>query len=199
MSGFVYIWINKSNRKYYIGSHKGTTDDGYIGSGVVFRKAYDKNPHLFERTIIYQGNDYIKIEDSMLKFYDVRNDKKSYNMKSSAVGGPEKHRPESIAKRVANTDYKAIDHSFKKNNPNFACSHLHTPEFYKNRNNKAIQEKRKEKIQKPVNQYDLVGNLIKTWNSVKEASEALNIQVCHVLKGRQKTAGGFTFKYKYND
>jgi TPP-dependent pyruvate/acetoin dehydrogenase alpha subunit len=27
----------------------------------------------------------------------------------------------------------------------------------------------------------------------------LNIQVCHVLKGRQKTAGGFTFKYKYND
>ena len=39
MSGFVYKWINNIDGKYYIGSHKGTKTDGYIGSGIVFKQA----------------------------------------------------------------------------------------------------------------------------------------------------------------
>lgn len=36
--GFVYEWTNLVNGKKYIGSHAGTENDGYIGSGVAFKK-----------------------------------------------------------------------------------------------------------------------------------------------------------------
>lgn len=41
-NGFVYMWINTINGKRYVGSHWGHEDDGYIGSGVVFKKAIKK-------------------------------------------------------------------------------------------------------------------------------------------------------------
>ena len=40
MSGFVYRWTDTSNGMYYIGSHKGTPGDGYVGSGTWFMRAY---------------------------------------------------------------------------------------------------------------------------------------------------------------
>ena len=36
--GFVYEWTNNVNGMKYIGSHVGSEDDGYIGSGTAFRK-----------------------------------------------------------------------------------------------------------------------------------------------------------------
>lgn len=50
--GFVYMWTNLKNGMKYIGSHHGKEDDGYIGSGVYFRIAYDKHPEHFARTIL---------------------------------------------------------------------------------------------------------------------------------------------------
>lgn len=47
-------------------------------------------------------------------------------------------------------------------------------------------------------QYDLEMNEIESYGSIKEASNKLNIcltSIKHVLKGKQKTAGGFIFKY----
>lgn len=41
--GFVYCWINQTKGKAYIGSHwGGHLDDGYIGSGVLFKRAVKK-------------------------------------------------------------------------------------------------------------------------------------------------------------
>lgn len=31
-TGFVYIWRDRKNKMFYIGSHMGKLDDGYIGS-----------------------------------------------------------------------------------------------------------------------------------------------------------------------
>lgn len=45
---------------------------------------------------------------------------------------------------------------------------------------------------KRINQYDLKGNLIKTWDSQREASNILKIQkshICNCCKGKRKTAG----------
>lgn len=50
--GFVYIWFDSHRRKFYIGSHQGTTDDGYVGSGKLFTRAYNKRPTSFKRRII---------------------------------------------------------------------------------------------------------------------------------------------------
>lgn len=53
-------------------------------------------------------------------------------------------------------------------------------------------------VQKPVEQYDLKGNYINSFKSIKEASQALHglqhIEGC--CKGHRKTAGGFVWKYK---
>lgn len=49
-----------------------------------------------------------------------------------------------------------------------------------------------------INQYDINGNLIKTWNCAKYASEFYNLSngnIINVCKGRQKTAKGFVWKY----
>jgi len=50
-------------------------------------------------------------------------------------------------------------------------------------------------------QYDLEGNFIKEWSSVSEAAKNINVSVSGlscVLKGKQKTAGGYIWKYKIN-
>lgn len=52
--GFVYIWTNKMNGKAYIGAHRGKADDGYIGSGVYFRRAIERyGLDNFDRQILY--------------------------------------------------------------------------------------------------------------------------------------------------
>ncbi len=85
--GFVYKWIDSSNDMMYIGSHKGTVDDGYIGSGVHFNRAYDKRPEAFSREIIYFGEDFRELEEFILEEYDAKNNKSFYNLKNSAIGG----------------------------------------------------------------------------------------------------------------
>lgn len=49
---------------------------------------------------------------------------------------------------------------------------------------------------KKVNQYDLEGNLIKTWECIEDAKEKLNIiHISDCCKGKRKTAGGYIWKY----
>lgn len=52
---------------------------------------------------------------------------------------------------------------------------------------------------KPILQYTLDGNFIREWESIKQASEELNISSCHIcnyLKGRNKICSDFIWKYK---
>ena len=87
MSGFVYKWIDSSNDMYYIGSHKGSPSDDYVGSGIHFSRAYSKRPKAFSREIIYNGVDYRELEEFILQEMDAANDSMSYNLKNSAIGG----------------------------------------------------------------------------------------------------------------
>ena len=54
---------------------------------------------------------------------------------------------------------------------------------------------------KPVIQMDILGNSIKEFDSITQASNTLGIgksNISYCCKGKQKTTHGFTFKYKYN-
>lgn len=54
-------------------------------------------------------------------------------------------------------------------------------------------------VSKAVLQYDKQMNFIKEWGSITEAAEELKLNssnICAVLKGKTKTAGGFIWKYK---
>lgn len=84
--GFVYRWSDSSNGKYYIGSHRGDINDGYIGSGYYFKKAYKKRKECFSREILYIGKDYIELEEFILQELDCKNDINSYNLTNSARG-----------------------------------------------------------------------------------------------------------------
>jgi len=53
----------------------------------------------------------------------------------------------------------------------------------------------KECLRKKVNQYDLEGNFIKEWESISEASKYVKGDINSFLKGKQKQAGGFIWKY----
>jgi len=69
--GFVYIWYDKKRKMYYIGSHWGTEDDGYICSSNRMRDAYRRRPKDFRRRILKRvytsRQDLLIEEDSLLK------------------------------------------------------------------------------------------------------------------------------------
>lgn len=50
--GFVYIWRDKKHKRYYVGSHWGTENDGYICSSNWMRMSYKRRPYDFKRRII---------------------------------------------------------------------------------------------------------------------------------------------------
>lgn len=89
--GIVYQWTNIDNQKWYIGSHYGTLDDGYTGSGKVFRNAFAKNPNKMIRQILYIGDYFRQVEEYYLLSLDAARDRQSYNMKNTAIGGDVSH------------------------------------------------------------------------------------------------------------
>lgn len=86
--GFVYEWMNIINEMKYLGSHEGLENDGYIGSGIRFRRAIKKyGKDNFIRKIIYRGENCKIIEDIELKKVNAANNPSYYNLKNEAVGG----------------------------------------------------------------------------------------------------------------
>lgn len=53
--GFVYLWYDKKHKRYYVGSHWGTEDDGYICSSTWMRNSYKRRPKDFKRKILSTG------------------------------------------------------------------------------------------------------------------------------------------------
>ena len=50
--GFVYIWRDRKHNRYYIGSHWGTENDGYICSSNWMRDSFRRRPLDFKRRIV---------------------------------------------------------------------------------------------------------------------------------------------------
>lgn len=86
MSGFIYLWYDRSKKKFYIGSHWGKEDDGYICSSTWMLQAYKKRPEDFRRRILERVSDYeqiniiehrwlsrIKKEELGKRYYNLRN------------------------------------------------------------------------------------------------------------------------------
>ncbi len=112
-TGFIYKWTNKLNGKWYLGSHFGQTDDDYIGSGVIFKRAVKAHGlDNFEREILFYSfgtrKELHQIEEDFLVQAKARQDRQSYNMKNKGSGqDPEvaskiwkgrKRTPENVAK-----------------------------------------------------------------------------------------------------
>lgn len=59
--GFVYIWYDKKHKRFYIGSHWGLENDGYICSSRWMRNSFKRRPNDFKRKLL-QSNIYDRKE-----------------------------------------------------------------------------------------------------------------------------------------
>ena len=50
--GFIYIWYDRKHKRYYIGCHWGTENDGYICSSTWMKQGYKHRPQDFKRRIL---------------------------------------------------------------------------------------------------------------------------------------------------
>lgn len=84
MSAFVYLWINKNTREWYIGSRTAKNshiNDGYICSSKYVKPLIESNPTDWVRLILSTGSasEMILLESSILQCLDAKNDKLSLN------------------------------------------------------------------------------------------------------------------------
>jgi hypothetical protein len=83
--GFVYIWYDRKYKRYYIGCHWGTEDDGYICSSNWMRDSYKRRPEDFKRRILKTNLSKEQMFTEEQKYFDmikpeeIRN--KYYNLK----------------------------------------------------------------------------------------------------------------------
>ena len=78
---FIYCWTDTNRNMLYVGTHKGTPDDGYVCSGKLMLEEYNKRPQDFKREVMAFGsyNDMINFETKILKAANAARDKSFYN------------------------------------------------------------------------------------------------------------------------
>ena len=81
MEAFVYCWTDKKTNKLYVGSHRGSIDDGYVCSSKYMMEEYNERPEDFSRQIVAQGShaDMRKFEAVILQAVDAKINENFYN------------------------------------------------------------------------------------------------------------------------
>jgi hypothetical protein len=84
--GFVYIWYDRKHKRYYIGAHWGSENDGYICSSPWMKRAYKLRPNDFKRRILNRvytnrqemfdeeakWQNFIKDDELRIRYYNIR-------------------------------------------------------------------------------------------------------------------------------
>lgn len=89
--GFVYVWYDRWRKMFYIGSHWGTEDDGYVCSSNRMRDAYRRRPEDFKRRVVFRTNEskqtLLDVEDNWLKMIKEHEiGEKYYNLRVHKFG-----------------------------------------------------------------------------------------------------------------
>jgi hypothetical protein len=91
--GFVYIWYDRAQKRYCLGSHYGSTRDGYTSSTGHFRKSYARRSSHFMRRILYwlRTPDLKLLQNKEQEWLNLIPEselgKKYFNFKKTASGG----------------------------------------------------------------------------------------------------------------
>lgn len=113
--GFVYIWYDRKHKKYYVGSHWGNIDDGYICSSTWMRNAYKYRKEDFKRKIIAKV--YSSKNDLLIKEYEYLSlikeeelGKKYYNMTNHLNGHwfTEEERAKTLSQKISQKTKEAM-------------------------------------------------------------------------------------------
>jgi len=114
--GFVYIWFDRKHKRYYVGSHWGTLEDGYICSSTWMRNAYKYRKEDFKRRIITKvissKADLLKKEYEYLSLIKEEElGKKYYNMTKHLNGHwfTEEERAKTLSERISQKTKEAMN------------------------------------------------------------------------------------------
>jgi hypothetical protein len=192
MKAFIYQWTNNLNGKKYIGSHIGEPEDGYVGSGSYFKKAFNKYKDFFTREILetIDGEnvyDRIKIlEESYLQKVDAANNSSYYNITNSYYGG-------NVYQGLSTEDKKKM---IEKWNNAGKIDRLNNPQKYKDIAKKQSDAQRERG--KDIYQFTKDGQFITKYSCLEEAHVLTNISKGNLhsaINGSRNFAGGFRWSY----
>lgn len=214
---------NLINEKMYVGQRKikyKNKNNGwktYLGSGTIFKKALKKyGKENFDRKIIdiaFNQDELNKLEYFYTKFFDSVNKENWYNLHYGGEVGEKTHynlSEEGKKNQLLHHPWKGKHHSEETKKKMSEAAKKR--EQMKKENGYKISEETKEKLSKSnkgkinknrkrVNQYNLDGKFIKTWEYSIDASNELKIDLASLrlaASGKYKSAGGFQWKY-WND
>ena len=211
-SHYVYVIVNKINLKLYFGSHSWDgegLDKKYYGSGKIIKQAVKKygKDNFIVYPIQYYSNaeECRKAEEELLTKYDVANNQYCYNIKNAAVGWTSddvkgENNP-NYGKRGKDAPHYGKHHTEEarrkmsealkgENNP------MYGKKFSKEYRKKLSQAKKN--IMTPVVAIQIATGKVKIFEGQNECSRMLGVNqgnIVRCLKGKRKSAGGYTFKY----
>lgn len=134
MEAFVYCWTDKDTNKLYVGSHKGSADDGYVCSSKYMLAEYAQRPQDFSRQIVARGShsDMRKFEAVILQSVNAKINEGFYNrhnndglyfdgwQKGQMSTEHRKKLSESAKKRKLSPEHKEKLHQGRRNTKNSA-------------------------------------------------------------------------------
>lgn len=201
-TGFVYLWTNAINQKKYLGSHIGTPDDGYTGSGVAFQRAVRKyGLEKFSRVLLETNipEDQVRLrEQHYLDLYNAASSKEFYNLAHQADGGfrhvnESPHKAVYQAKALAGFR-KMLD---EKGHPKGMAGKKHSVET-KLRMATNIRKSLVALKGRAVIKYDLASREVARFESITDAANSVNgspSNIKYTCEGKFKKAYGYKWSY----
>ena len=118
---FVYCWTDNLTNILYLGSHKGTEDDGYVCSSKYMMKEYKSRPASFTRQIIAHGSflEMRKFEGVILDSIDAAKDPMFYNKINSQIKFCQERHTEETKRKISES---------QKGKPKRSKGYKHTEE-----------------------------------------------------------------------
>lgn len=114
--GFIYLWYDRKHKRYYIGCHWGTLDDGYVCSSRWMRQAHKRRPEDFKRRILQRGLEKKGLKEQEVKWLSLIKTEelgtRYYNLSKILTGNGWKKgtpRSEGTKKRVSEGLKRAYD------------------------------------------------------------------------------------------
>lgn len=211
MTTGVYKLTNKANGKCYIGGsldvHKRRTEHfkpsrierlNHLPLYEAISK-YGKNNFEFEILEETNEDDLVEREEFYIKEFNSVED--GYNVSSTALNLHDEDLLVEHSRKLSERNKKNwTDPEYRKRITESSRAYQATVSDEERENAVKALNEYTDSIKLPVGQYDKAGNLIETYEGVREAERALGLpndsvgKVCRGVKYR-KTAGGFVWKY----
>lgn len=172
--GSIYLFINNTNDKVYVGqTYKSYverwTEHRVAKEGFYLHKALNKYGwDNFSRYVMFQTDYYLNTEDNKKELIKILDEKEKYYIQY-----------------------------FKSNDPNYGYNLTDGGREY-DKAGEVLHKTEKHPFTKPINQYDLEGNLVKTWESatlLTKTTEFKRDGVTDCCKGKRESYKGYVWRF----